>query len=357
MSSYADTSAKPTWSLLSGAFAFRTAALFTGLLSPAFFQAHAERHRVAFGQGADDTFSAPVTLRAWLSQALSGSKSCLGACARVLVLYCSLSLPLPSAATGGYCKARGKLPVPFLRDLTTDLGRQVHGRALKHWQWQQRPVKFVDGSILLLPDSEANLQDYPQQRSQKPGTSYTTMRLVVLLCFATAALLDAACGPYRGKGSGEISLLNSLRSALQANDILLGDRYYGSYGLLALLQSQGADGCFRLPVSREAEFRRGQRLGEDDYLHTWNKPACRPKWIDKDVWDALPNTLTVRVSHFVVRQRGFRTRALYLVTTLVDPQAYPAKELATLYRERWHAEMSHPHYPSSDSLYRERRAA
>lgn len=339
MSSYPDTSAKPTWALLSAAFAYRPNARFTGLLAPAFFQRHAEQHAVAFGAGAGDTFCAPLTLWAWLGQATSASKSCLAACARVLVLCCSLSRPLPSAATGAYCKARGKLPVPFLHDVATDLGRQLEGRALDHWRWCHRRVKIADGTIVLLPDTEANLADYPQQRSQKPGTSYTSMRLVVLLGFATAALLDAASGPYRGPGTGEISLLHSLLPGLQADDILLGDRYYGSYGLLALLRARQADGCFRLPVGREAEFRRGQRLGADDYLHSWAKPECRPKWLAKESWQALPDTLAVRVLRFAVGRRGFRTRAVYLVTTLVDPQAYPADALAGLYRERWQAEL------------------
>jgi hypothetical protein len=124
------------------------------------------------------------------------------------------------------------------------------------------------------------------------------MRLVVLLAFASAALLDCACGPYKGKGTGEISLLHSMLDSIQSGDVLLGDRYYGSYGLLGLLRRRGADGCFRLPVGRQQEFGKGKRLGEGDYLHDWTKPECRPKWIDKDVWDALPDTLTVRMVRF-----------------------------------------------------------
>jgi hypothetical protein len=339
MFSYPSSTAKPTWTLLSRSFAFRAGARFTGLLSPTFFQQHAQRHAVCFGAGDTDTFSAPVALWAWLTQVLSGSKSCLAAGARVLVLCCSLNRPLPSAFTGGYCKARAKLPVPFLRDSTTDLGLQLEGRAADHWKWHGRHVKLVDGTIVLVPDTDENLAEFPQQRSQKRGTSYTFMRLVVLLAFATAALLDAACGPYRGKGSGEISLLHSLLPQLHADDILIGDRYYASYGLLALLLEQHVDGCFRLPVGREPEFAKGQRLAANDYRHTWSKPQCRPKWISKETWDALPQTLEIRLLRFPVSRRGFRTRVVYLVTTLLDARAYPAEALARLYRERWHAEL------------------
>jgi hypothetical protein len=202
-----------------------------------------------------------VTLWAWLSQVLSGSRSCAAASARVLVLCFLLGRRLPSANNGAYCKARAKLPEAFLRDLTTDLGRQAEGRARDGWKWLGRPVKVVDGSILRLPDSEANLAEYPQQRSQKRGTSYACVRVVVLLGFATGALLDAAAGAYRGKKTGEISLLRSLLAALVPGDVALGDRYYGSYGLLGRLRGQGVDGCFRLPVGRAAEFQKGQALG------------------------------------------------------------------------------------------------
>ncbi len=330
---------QPTFALLSRTFAFRTQARFSGLLDPAFFQRHADRHRLDFGRGHHDTFNAPVTLWAWLTQVLAAAKSCTAASARVLVLCCSLGRPLPSANSGAYCKARGKLPGPFLRDLATDLGRRLEGQALPDWHWQGRPVRLVDGSILLLPDSDANLREFPQQRAQKRGTSYACLRLVVLLAFATGALLDAACGPYRGKGSGEISLFHSLLLALRPGDVAVGDRYYGSYGLLALLAGRQVDGCFRLPVGRQAEFGQGRALGEDDYLHTWRKPECRPKWLDLQTWKALPEALPVRLVRFRVAQRGFRSAAVYVVTTLLDARAYPREALARLYRGRWHAEL------------------
>jgi hypothetical protein len=339
MPSYANAAPQASYNVLSRTFAYRPLARFTGLLLPAFFQHHADRHQVAFARRPQDSFSDALTLWAWLSQVLSASKSCLAATARVVALTCSLGWKVPSAATGAYCKARRKLPVPFLQDLTTALGQQLEGRALEPWKWQGRHVKLVDGSVVLLPDSPANLQQFPQQRSQKPGTSYACMRLVVLLGLATAALLGAACGPYRGLGSGEMSLFASLLAQLEAGDIVLGDRYYGSYALLASLLGRQVDGCFRLPESRSAEFGTGQRLGEDDYLHVWTKPEHRPKWLAKEVWDTLPTTLTVRLLRFRISQRGFRSRQIDLVTTLLDPQRYSRAELAQLYRERWHVEL------------------
>ena len=97
MSSYSDSSPQPTFSLLSRAFAFRPGARFTGLLEPSFFQRLADDHNLDFASGPNDTFNPPVTTWAWLTQVISSSKSAMAAVARVLVLCCSLSRPLPSA--------------------------------------------------------------------------------------------------------------------------------------------------------------------------------------------------------------------------------------------------------------------
>jgi hypothetical protein len=338
MSCYPTTGEPPTFSLLSRCFAYRQGARFTGLLAPEFFQSIADKHDVHFGEGQGDTFNAPVTTWAWLTQVLSPVKSCAAASARVLVLCVSLSRPLPSANPGALCKARGKLKAAFLKDLALTLGESVERNALPYWRWKRRPVKIADGALLQLPDTEANLQVYPQQRSQKRGTSYTCMRVVVLLAFATAGLLGAASGPYRGKGSGEMSLLFSLLQKVESGDVLLGDRYYGCYLLLAGLPLRGADGCFRLPVYKEKTFASGRRLGPDDWLQTWDKP-CRPKWISPEEWDALPQQVQVRVLRVRVRRPGWRAEQVYLVTTLLDAEAYPASEVAALYLARWNAEL------------------
>ncbi len=338
MSSYSCRSPQPTFSLLARSFAFRPGARFTGLLDPSFFQRRADDHHLDFGSGPDDTFNPAVTTWAWLTQVLSPVKSCVAATARVLVLSCSLNRPLCSANAGAYCKARAKLPADFLKDAAVQLGQAVEQRALPAWQWKERPVRIVDGMLVQLPDTPANLTVYPQQRSQKPGTSPTCMRVVVLLAFATAVVLEAATGPYRGKGSGEMSLLWQILGQVRPGDVVLGDRYYGCYLLLAGLPWRGADGCFRLPVKRQESFARGQRLGPDDWLQTWDKP-CRPQWLGRDEWDKLPEQVLVRVLRFAVGRPGWRTQEVYLVTTLTDPLAYPAADLAALYRARWNGEL------------------
>jgi hypothetical protein len=338
VSSYPPCGEPPNFSLLSRSFAFREGATFTGLPGPTFFQSIADEHDIHFGEGQSDTFNAPLTTWAWLTQVLSPVKSCVAASARVLVLCASLGRPLPSANPGAFCKARAKLKAAFLRDATLRLGQSVEGVALPYWHFKRRPVKVVDGALVQLPDTQANLARYPQQRSQKPGTGYTSLRLVVLLAFATAVVLGAATGPYRGKGTGEMSLLWSLLGQVEPGDVLLGDRYYGCYLLLAGLPLRGADGCFRLPVQKEGGFACGRRLGPDDWLQTWDKPR-RPRWIDRDSWDALPQQTQVRVLRLRVERPGWRARQVYLATTLLDPVAYRAAEVAALYLARWNAEL------------------
>jgi hypothetical protein len=151
-------------------------------------------------------------------------------------------------------------------------------------------------------------------------------------------LLDAAAGAYRGKGTGEMSLLHSLMGRLEPGDVLLGDRYYGCYQLLACLPLRGIDGCFRLPVQKEKDFARGERLGPDDWLQSWDKPR-RPRTVTADEWARLPEHVQVRVLRLRVGRPGWRVKEVYLLTTLTDALTYPAADVAALYLARWSAEL------------------
>jgi hypothetical protein len=97
------------------------------------------------------------------------------------------------------------------------------------------------------------------------------------------------------------------------------------------------------------DFRRGRRLGADDHLVEWPKPQ-RPEWLDQETYDRLPDTLSVREMKFAVRERGFRTQTIVIVTTLRDAEEYSREDLADLYRQRWHAELDLRSLKSTMSL-------
>src|SRR5207302_7855652 len=138
-------------------------------------------------------------------------------------------LPPCAAATGGYCKARAKLPEPLLRRLTLEAGQRLESQAPGRWRWHNRRVLLADGGELSLPDTEANQREYPQSAAQRPGLGFPQIRLVVLLTFATAALVGAAFGPRKGKETGETALFRTLLAQIQAGDVVVADRYYCSY--------------------------------------------------------------------------------------------------------------------------------
>jgi hypothetical protein len=338
MPSYTAAGQQPTFAQLLHSFAQGDGLPFADLLTDDLIQQACAEEGVAFAQGADDVYTPAVTLWAFLSQCLSASKSCVAAVARVLVLRLALGLPPCSAATGGYCKARAKLPEPLLRRLTLEAGQRLESQAPDRWRWHSRRVLLADGGELSLPDTEANQQEYPQSAAQRPGLGFPQIRLVVLLAFATAALVGAAFGPRKGKETGETALFRTLLEQIQAGDVVVADRYYCSYWMLALLLECGADACFRLHQRRQADFRRGRRLGRGDHLVIWTKPR-RPTWMTADTYARLPQQLTVREVRVTVTKPGRRVRQLVVATTLLDSQAYPQEDIAELYAWRWHVEL------------------
>src|SRR5215469_13060491 len=73
----------------------------------------------------------------------------------------------------------------------------------------------------------------------------------------------------------------------------------------------------------------------------WRKPWDwqRPRYLSKAIWKTIPQQLSVRVVRFILDVPGYRVQSVTLVTTLLDPQAYPAQELARLYARRWRIEL------------------
>jgi hypothetical protein len=311
---------------------------FADALPQEFIDQYAEEHDLQFADGERDIYTPAVTLWAFLTQVASAGKSCFAAVARVAALRIALGLPACSAHTGGYCKARAKLPEEFLCDLTYAVGDALRDQTPKIWRWHGHDVHLIDGTEATMADTAANQRQYPQPESQKPGLGFPMMRLVVLLTFATAALTGAAFGPYAGKQTGETALFRRLFGRLRPGDVVVADRYYCSYAMIALLQQQGVLAVFRLHQLRGYDFRRGQRLGPDDHVVNWLRPE-RPDWMDAETYAALPEQLTVREIRFPVSQPGYRTKEVIVATTLCDAERYPKDDIAELYHSRWHIEL------------------
>lgn len=295
---------------------------------------------VRFAENEDAIYTPALTLWAFLSQVLHAKemRSCAAAVARVIVLLVALGQEACSDNTGAYCRARAKLPAAIIRRLTTDTADGCERRLKRRWLWKGRHVHLVDGTTVSMPDTAANQAAYPQADTQEEGLGFPIARVVVLLSLATAMVQGMAMGPYAGKETGETALLRTLFDRLERGSIVLADRYYCSYFMIALLQELGIDIVARLHQARDVDFQRGRRLGKGDHVVTWTKPQ-RPAWMDEATYQRMPASIQVREVHVQVHQPGCRVESLVVVTTLTDATRYTKDDIAELYHQRWLAEL------------------
>jgi hypothetical protein len=291
------------------------------------------------GGAAGRIFTPLVTLATFLAQVLSDDHSCRAAVARLKAWLTARGLPTCSLATGGYCKARRRLPESLLPRLVRDTADRLQGHAPEGWLFHGRRVVIVDGSSVSMPDTPENQREYPQHYHQKPGCGFPIARVVVLLSLATGAAVDLAISRWTGKLTGENALLRGLRGRLRRGDVLLADSYYCSYQEIAALLAEGVDVVMRQHGGRKSDFRRGRKLGRADHLVRWERGRIRRPWMGLAEFRGLARALELRELRVRVDKPGFRTRSLVVVTSLLDAAAFPPREIAGLYRARWHAEL------------------
>lgn len=202
----------------------------------------------------DRIFSPLITLSAFLSQVLSSDHSCQNAVAKVIAERVARGEAPCSSNNKSYCNARMRLPEGFVKRLVCETGRLLHLQSEKDWKWKGRSVKLVDGTTVSMPDTPENQKMYPQPEGQKEGVGFPIARLVAIISLSCGTVLDIAIGPYKGKETGEHALLRQILGSISAGDIILGDRYYCSYFLIAMLQRLGADAVFQIHGSLNKRF-------------------------------------------------------------------------------------------------------
>ena len=281
----------------------------------------------------------PLRLSFWtfLAQVLSPGSSCRAAVRQAQAHARLEDRPVPADEDSAYCQARARLPLEFLQEAIQRVGCCLQQGLSEAQRWCGHVVKVLDATTLTADDTLANQKKFPQPPDQAPGCGFPLLRLVGWFCLASGALVGWNSGDY---WQSEMALAATLWELLQPGEVLLADRYYGCYRVLALVQGRGAHAVCRLHASRQADFRRGQRLGPMDRLITWRRPEEVPAGLSLEQWLAFPATLTVRRVRVRVEEKGFRTRTVTLVTTLLDDQKYPPSALAALYRRRWQVELT-----------------
>jgi hypothetical protein len=310
-----------------------------GELQEVFGRALPERlagYRTARGAGSRRRiFDVPTTFWAALHQARCPNTSQREATARVQAHLRVRTGRTCSEQATAFCKARRRLPMTLLEEV---LGHSAaHSRTLlgDEANWRGHRVWLVDGTGLLLADTPANQERWPQSKSQQPGCGFPLTRLLGVFDLGTGALHGLVQSDRRAHDQ---RLFGCLLKAFAKDDVVVGDRAFCAWSNFAQLNARGACALFRQHQRRRADFRCGRRLGPDDHLVEWPKPR-RPPEADAEAWAALPEQLTLREVRVKISAPGVRTRSLVLVTTLLDPKRYPHEELAALYARRWQIEL------------------
>jgi len=273
----------------------------------------------------------------FLAQLLCPGSSCRAAVRQAQAQARLEGRPVPDDDTSAYCQARFRFPLQLLLELIQRVGATLQQRVPETARWCGHQVKVLDATAVTAEDTPKNQMAFPQPKSQKPGCGFPFVRLVAFFGLGSGALLGFVSGTY---GQSELALASQLWALLEPGEVLLADRYYGCYRVLALVLGRQAHAVCRLHASRRADLRFGKRRAPLDRQLLWTRPKEVPNGLSLVQWLAFPATLSVRVVRFEVSEKGFRTRRVTLVTTLLDAQKYPVRALAALYRRRWQVELS-----------------
>jgi hypothetical protein len=285
----------------------------------------------------DRIYSPLVTLWVFLGQVLSADSCCRAAVARLIAYRLSQGQKPCSPESGAYCQARKRLPEAFFSEVARQTGRALEANVESQWLWKRRRVFVYDGSSVSMPDTPANQSEYPQPVAQKPGLGFPLARIAAVFSLCCGAVLDLGICRYAGRGQSELGMLRKLWKLFVPGDVVLTDRLMCSWTEMVMLKARGVESVTRLN-RRRADFRRGIRLGKSDHIVQWPKPP-KPRSIDRQTYEGLPEFLTIRETCVRVEQAGFRSHSIIVATTLLDADDITKEDLHQLYRARWNAEL------------------
>lgn len=191
----------------------------------------------------DRHYSPTETLSLFIAQALNSDRSCQKAVNDLALQKAAQGLQPASTSTGGYCRARQRLPQSLISELVCRTSEVIDRKIPEQWRWKGRRVHLIDGTSLTMPDTITNQAAYPKHKGQKPGLGFPICRLLGVFCLSSGAISNAALGKFNGKGSDEQTLLRQVMDTFKAGDLVVGDAFFGTYFFLDSLRKKKLRVC------------------------------------------------------------------------------------------------------------------
>ena len=305
---------------------------FVDILTEASIRDVLNEHGVQFRQR---VFSPVTTIWGFLSQVLSDDHSCRDAVSRIIAHRATNGTTLCSPNTASYCNARSRISTNVFRTLATRTAEELQASAAEQWKWNGRSVYIVDGSSVSMPDTPRNQRKYPQPPQQATGLGFPLARITVLLSLATGACRDLAIAPYKGKGTGEKSLLRRMYDTLKPGDVVLGDALFDDYFIACDLCQRGIDIVARAQYERVGSWAAESRTDGD--ILVWQRPH-KPRGMTGEQYRSYPKRLLMRQVTVDARDKNNRVKQFKVVTTILA-LSIAGKQIGDLFERRWHGEV------------------
>jgi len=283
----------------------------------------------------DRVFNPVTTIWGFLAQVLSDDHSCRDAVSRIIAHRAASGIRVCSPNTASYCKARSRIQTGVFRTLAKRTAQELQSGAADGWKWNGRSVLIADGSHVSMPDTPENQACYPQPPTQQPGLGFPLARITVLLSLATGACHDLAIAPYKGKGTGETTLLRRMYDTFKPGDVVLADALFDNYFLVCELRDRGID------LVARAQYQRVESLTEqsrpDGDILVWQRPN-KPHGMTGEQYRSYPKTLLMRQVSVDARDKKNRAEQFKVVTTILDA-SIDGGQIGSLYERRWSGEV------------------
>jgi hypothetical protein len=244
-----------------------------------------------------------------------------------------------------------------LRGVLGNLIKALVPDTLREGLWRGHRTFLIDGSSFSMPDMPELQKHFGQPGNQAPGCGFPVAKILALFHHGTGLLLEVTAAPLR---SHEMAHVDGVHPTSKPGDVLVGNRGFCSFAHLALPIGRGVHAVFRIHQKQIVDFTPGRphavagdkkasaglprsrwvrSVGAFDQIVEWFKPVRRPAWMTAEQYAAPPETIMVREARYTIACPGFRTRVITLVTTLMDAEGYPLRELVELARQAstlWH---------------------